>query len=660
MFNTGGGVSSVAARTRKRRTVTTDALPRTLAPALTSQRAWDPRSLLPLVILIVGGVAYANSFQGSFVLDDNLHLGKARITELSWDSIGGRRPLVDLTLALDHRRAAGDTLDPGPFHLTNLCVHLLAGLVLFGLVRRTLLTSYMPRRLRGVAPWLALVVATVWVVHPLQTQSVTYIIQRAESMMGLFYLLTLYAVVRGHDSRHSAIWYGGAIVACAMGMACKGVMVTAPLVVLLFDYAFLSRSPLEALRRRWWLYAGLASTWLVLVAVGVAGGVMSPSHRGGSTVGFSYKGISPLEYLLTQAGVLVHYLGLCLWPSPLVLDYGWPAARTAGQVVLPGLIVACALLGTLWALIRKPAIGFAAAWFLVILAPTSSVVPIKDPAFVHRLYLPLAGVVTLLVIGGYSVILAMARGGLAAVRRRVIVSFLAVAAVAALTGRTIARNRDFATDKGMWEEVVARRPEHGRAHLGWGRAIFEEGENARRAGDEALAAAKFATAEQAFRNAVRLTPGYGDAHYNLGNALSETGKPDEAVEAYRRAVAINPRHTRAHYNLANALKKLERYPEAIAAYRAAAALDPRHFKSRINLGNTLKLTGKLDEAVAAYHESLRINPNYANTHANLGDAYRKQGRLEEATVELEEALRLDPSHKTARRVLDRVMAELGG
>ena len=622
----------------------------------------DGRALLPLVILFIGGIAFANSFQGAFVLDDNQHLGKERITHLSWDSIGGRRPVVDLTLAFDYQRGAGAgaSVSPWPFHQTNLCVHLLAGLVLYGLVRRTLLLDPSARRLGGAAPWLALVVALVWVVHPIQTQGVTYIIQRAESMMGLFYLLTLYAVVRGHESRRAAIWYAAAIVACALGMACKAVMVTAPLVVLLFDYAFLSRVPAATPRRRWWLYGGLAATWLVLVVVGVAGGVMDSGYRRGATVGFSFKGISPIEYLMTQAGVLAHYLGLCLWPSPLVLDYGWPAARTAGQVLLPGLVVAGALSGTIWALIRKPAIGFAAAWFFVILAPTSSVVPIKDPAFVHRLYLPLAGVVALVVIGGYSLIRALGRRGVAPARRVWPQAFLALTVVGALAGRTIARNRDFATDKGMWEQVVAYRPEHGRAHLGWGKAIFDEGENARRAGDEATAAAKFAEAERAFRNAVQFRPGYGDAHYNLGNALSETGKLDAAVEAYRQAIAINPRHARAQYNLANALKKLKRYPEAIVAYRAAADLDPTHFKARINLGNTLKQIGKLDEAVAAYRESLSINPNYANTHANLGDTYRQQGRLEEAIKELEEALRLDPGHKTAGKLLELVLRETGG
>src|SRR5690349_7290498 len=158
-------------------------------------------------------------------------------------------------------------LNTWSYHLTNLVIHVSAALVMFGILRRTLQGA----RLRGEygtqANGLAAAVAVCWAVHPLQTESVTYIIQRMESMMGLFLLLTLYCLIRGDDSPRRVGWYATAVVCSTLGMGSKETMVVAPIIVLLYDRIFLVASWRELCKKRSALYAGLAASWLVLISL---------------------------------------------------------------------------------------------------------------------------------------------------------------------------------------------------------------------------------------------------------------------------------------------------------------------------------------------------------------------------------------------------------
>ena len=304
--------------------------------------AWSrlqPQDVIPPLVLVVVGLAvYHNSFAGPFIFDDICSIPNNPHIRRLWPpwqafsppahcTIEGR-PLANFSLAVNY--ALGG-LDVRGYHAFNLAVHVLAALVLCGVVHRTLTGPRLQYADSSTTRWLALAAALVWMVHPLQTESVTYVVQRTESLMGLFYLLTLYCVIRGHGSVHRRGWYAAAVVASAMGMACKEVMITAPLVVLLYDRTFFSTSFREALRDRYRLYGGLASTWLVLAAAQKA-----TSHP---TAGFGLGHLTPWGYAMTQPGVILHYLRLALWPSPLVIDYyGWPIVRgiTPAALVVAG------------------------------------------------------------------------------------------------------------------------------------------------------------------------------------------------------------------------------------------------------------------------------------------------------------------------------------
>lgn len=594
--------------------------------------------LAGLVLALAVVAAYLTSFRGAWVFDD-LHaivenptirdLGRLdRVLSapgVEGGTIGGR-PVVNLTLALNY---AISGLQPGSYHAVNLLIHVLAALTLFGLVRRTLLR--LPRFAASALP-LALAIAGLWALHPLQTESVTYIVQRAESLMGLCFLLTLYCFVRSTDSPRPRGWQAAAFAACLAGMGCKEVMVAAPLLVLLHDRTFVAGSWRAAWRQRGRFHAALAGTWLLLAAL-----VAGTAGRGG-TAGFA-TGISGWNYALTQCTAVIRYLRLTLWPDPLVFDYGTPLARSLAEVAPEALLLLLLLGATAWALARKPAPGFAGAWFFLILAPSSSVVPVATQTMAeHRMYLPLAGALALLVLGVH-----------AAAGRRAGPAWLALALVAG--GLTARRNLAYQSETALWADTVAHRPENPRAHANLGIALAEAGRLPEAAArlEEAWrlqpdnAATRLNLCEVLTRldraaeavphgeAAVRLEPASAAARINLAGALARLGRTDEAIARYEEALRREPgspevpgRLAALHHALGNAAAQRGDFGEAIARYRRALAVAPGHLPARNNLANALLVSGRVDEAITIYRELLRLKPGDARVEENLAQALGMQ------------------------------------
>ena len=310
--------------------------------------------------------AYANSLSGPFVYDDkdsivdNLtlrHLWPLSdvLAPLSGGLTVSGRPVLNLSLALNF--AAGG-LDVRGYHAANILIHALACLTLFGLVRRTLVQPSLRDRFGAAALPVAFTVAALWALHPLQTEAVTYIVQRAESLMGLFYLLTLYGFVRSVDAPAPGRWQALSVAACLLGMATKENMVSAPVLVLLLDRAFVAGSFAEAWRRRRGFYAALAATWILL------GGLLASTggNRGGSA-GLGVD-ITWWAYALTQFPALVHYVRMSFWPTPLVFDYGTFWIGSLADVWPQACVVVALVAGTL---VRagggSPRSGFSAGGF---------------------------------------------------------------------------------------------------------------------------------------------------------------------------------------------------------------------------------------------------------------------------------------------------------
>jgi len=414
-------------------------------------------------------------------------------------------------------------------------------------------------------------------------------------------LLTLYCVIRGVESKRRAAWFSLAIVSCALGMGCKEVMAVAPVIVLCFDRAYLASSWREILQKRAALYGGLAATWLIIGFI-IATGPRSESV--GFSLGFSWH-----EYLLAQCRVLFRYLRLCVLPHPLVADYfEWPIG--SGERLLPWAMGA-ALLGaaTMWLFFRKPALGFLGVWLFVILAPTSSFVPItSELAAERRMYLPLAAVLVAVVLGAWWLLRKVfaEREGFPELLSKILFG----AALAACLGLTYLRNGDYAMEERLWFDTVEKFPNNPRAHNNLA-IVYAE----RRDFDAAMAH---------FERALELKPLYPDGLYNHGNALARMGKLDDAIAQFRLALRLRPNMATAHSNLGVALANSGSLAEALTHHEEAVRRLPNSARARFNRGETLLKMGARAEARESF---LRAEALATPPEASLAEQIRR--RLEE-------------------------------
>jgi tetratricopeptide (TPR) repeat protein len=529
------------------------------SPAQTP-RVWA----LALILAIAAIAAYSNSYRGTLIGDDDAAIARNEsIRSIGTafappaDTTVAGRPVANLTFAINYA-IAGGTGDLSGYHTVNLAIHVLAGLLLFGVVRRTLTSPALRARFGDVATPLAFAIGLIWIVHPLNTQAVTFVVQRVESLMGLFYLATLYCAIRAAETDHARpSWIAGAIIACALGMATKETMVGAPIVVAL--WLWICWPGTRVIGKPLRLLPGLALTWVIVIAIAMTA-VRSQS------AGFDVGGWTPLLYLRTQAGVIVHYLSLAFWPSPLVFQYGWlPAASWSAVLPQAALLVALGV-ATLIALVKRAPIGLLGAWFFLILAPSSSLLPVvTEVAAEHRLYLPLAAIVAAVVLA----VVALARRATVSGPVARATGWAAVILVAVLLGRaTYARNRVYERPEAMALDVVTSRPQNAQAQLAYG--IYLAGQK------------QFAAAESHLRAAASLPlPPSTDeatsrsvAHLYLGLALSSQKKFDDAAAELQQAIALRADSDRAYGPLAEAQLSLKRPRDAVATLELALGRRP--------------------------------------------------------------------------------------
>jgi protein O-mannosyl-transferase len=602
-----------------------------------------PSLVLSVLIVAAGLLAYANSFQGAFVLDDQASIvGNPSFMSLRplWKAMGSPknttvagRPVVSLTLAVDHvlgREAMSDVaslkgrmwvaLGNGQallargFHVTNLLIHLLAALTLFALVRRTLRQKRLAGRYGDASLLLAWAVALLWVVHPLHVVSVTYLSQRAESLMGLFYLLTLYCAVRGFERPGSRLWPVLSIAACLLGMGSKEVMASAPVAVLLYDRIFVSSSFREALRARRGFYAGLAATWILLLALVVSG----PRS---ASVGFGRPEMGVLGYVKFQFLAIFIYLRQAIWPQKLIFDYGQGPVPGLSQYALPMVVVILLVLATIVALLKRPAVGYAGACFLMILAPSSSILPIvTERISYHRMYLPLAALVAVVVVGAYELGRRVEGRG---VWRWAPGVMLTVLVVLGLGRATRDFNGIFRSEEAVWADVASKMPENERAQNNYGRLLADRG--------------RVSEAIPYFKRAADLKPDYSDPWNNLGVSALRQGNSEQAVSYFAKALEITPMHVAANMNMGDALMEVGRSGEAVPYYESALRghSDLPNVMSRLawilaaHPDPQVRNGGRAVEIAERLCATAPDNPGYLNT---LAAAYAEVGDWEAAVV----------------------------
>jgi tetratricopeptide (TPR) repeat protein len=506
------------------------------------------------VIVLAGVVAYSNSLSGVLVFDDEPALSQNPNLGSLWpltrslvappDTTLSGRPVATLTFALDHALTGGTLWG---YHATNLLIHVACSLLVFGLLRVTLRSPSLVERLGGQADVLAFFVALLFVVHPLQTGAVTYVIQRVEALMAFFYLATVYCAASSSRAggRDRVLWNIGAVMTCALGMGTKEVMFTAPLMVALWDWLFAR----EGMRLRRPLYVGLFATWVIVAS-------LQAGNPRGASVGFGYAEWPWWRYLLTQSEVILHYVRLAVFPTTLVLDYDWPPIAAGPRAIASAGIVSALLVATIFGVVRRHPLSFAGAWFFLILAPTSSILPIvTEVAAEHRMYLPLAAVLALPVLSVFAFGRSAFRSDRAGAMARGAGVAVMSALVLILAAMTYRRNLDYQSYDRIWSDTIAKRPENARARNNYATYLLTKD--------------RYAEAEVHLRAAVRNRPGFPEAQANLGVALAAQGNLAEGVESLERALKLRPDYAEAHRNLGEAYAMQGRLGDAARHYLEA-------------------------------------------------------------------------------------------
>ncbi len=573
------------------------------------------------IVLLAGSVwlVYGRAVDCPFIFDDKASVSDnpsiVRLWPLWGDSehpgplnppsetTTSGRPLVNLSFALNYHFGR---LDPVGYRLFNIAVHALSALLLLAIVSRTLGLQYFEGRFDRAKGLLALAAALLWAVHPLQTETVVYITQRTELLMGFFYLATLSGSLRYWAAASPVARVGWLILStltCLAGAACKEVMVTAPVVVLLFERTFVCGSFRRAIERSWPLYVGLFLSWGLLLWLNIG----APRSQ---SAGF-HLGVPAFAWWFTQAKVLWLYLKLAVWPWPLSIHYGMPYLSTFAAV-WPWLLLTTALaIATLILLWRRSAVGFVGACFFLILSPTFVVPIITEIAVERRMYLPLAPLVVLAVVAGYRLMRGFGRRREAAENRasylRRFAAFAGAVLILALVFSLVSIRRLAAFDDAatLWQDTLALNPDDSEAHVNFAALLNDR--------------AQWQQAVDHSQQALRLDPRNSRAHVNLGVALANTGQMQPAVEQFQEAIRWKPDNAEAHNNLGNAFLHLGHEQQAIDEYRAALRLKPGYTDACSNLGIALRRPVSCSwrsNASSARSDSSRTMPSCTSTTAS--------------------------------------------
>jgi tetratricopeptide (TPR) repeat protein len=600
-----------------------------------------------MIILFFSAIAfatYSNTLDAPFVLDDLKKIEKnpyIRIHQLAPREIiraglksSKTRPIAFMTFALNY---GFDQYDVFGYHIVNIVIHVLSGFFLYLFVATTLKLPAIESRYRQ-PNLIAFVAALIWLVHPIQTQSVTYIIQRINSLAALFFVLSFYLFVRGRLAGQPAkkwSWFGGAALSWVLALGCKQNAASLPVIIFFYEWYFF-----QDLSPKWF-----KSSLKYIIAVAVIFAAVAFLYLGTDPVGkisrlrdFSHGEFTLAERVLTQSRVVVYYLSLIFFPHPsrLNLDYDFPLSHSLfnPMTTLFSLILIIGLVALAVYLAKKERlISFCILWFFGNLVIESSIIPLAI-IFEHRTYLPsmMVCLVPVLLADRFVRIDWLKIG-------------LACMLVVVFSFWTFQRNEVWENQFSLWSDVVKKSPNKARPQLNLGISLSELGKT-----DGAITH---------YNKALLINPRYAKAHFNLGVALERQGKTVEAEKHYDEAIKNDPNYIEAHNNLGLLLSKTGRIEEALQHYRRILSVNPEYAQAYLNLGVALAESGKSTHAITRFEQALKIDPNFADAHYNLAVVLEKQGKMKEAIDHYSAALEQNPDKAEAHFNLGNIFFKQG-
>jgi tetratricopeptide (TPR) repeat protein len=573
---------------------------------------WDQRWLVPVVCLVLAAITFAvfgQTLTHEFVnFDDKAYVYENPVVAqgltfkgVVWAfscHVDNWHPLTWLSHMLDCQLYG---LHPGGHHLTNVILHTATVILLFLVLRR----------MTG-ALWRSAFVAAVFAIHPLRVESVAWVAERKDVLSGLFFMLTIGAYVRYARRPWSLARYGLVVLLFAMGLMCKPMLVTLPVVLLLLDYW-----PLQRVEPR--KLSGLVVEKLPLLALSAASCVVTllAQDRALQSTGSCSM---PMRFANALVTCLV-YPGQMVWPAGLAVFYPYPKdGLPRWEWMLAGTLLASLSAVAVWQRRKQPWLLMGWLWYLVMLLPVVGIIQVGGQAHADRYtYLPQIGI--------YVAVTWMAAGWR---MNRVALEGLMAGAVGVLMVCAWKQTAYWQDSETLWTHTLICTTDNSVAHFGFGVVLNQKGR-----GDEAIAQ---------YQEALRIDPEYVDAHINLGGALLRAGRQDEAISHFQNALQIKPDNAEAHNNFGIALREKGRVGEAITQYQIALQINPGYAEAQFNLGNALGQDGRLDDAISHYQEALRIKPGYMDAQFNLGNALLQKGIADEAVAHLQTALKINPNN----------------
>ena len=613
----------------------------------------------PLLILLLAAAVfavYSNILHAPFVFDDRMYIvenGEIRGLSGLWPP-SGTRYVAYLSFALNYTLGG---LNPFGYHLVNIVIHIFNSILVYALVALTFRTPVLKESAaaRPNLPFFACALSVfIFALHPVQTESITYITQRFASLAALFYLLSLALFIKWRvgqsESKGGYGVYALSLVSAIFAMKTKEISFTLPFVILFYDLAFFNVKPRERA-------LGLAPFLLTLLIIPLA--ILFP---GAAASGIDEKirraqldellNFSRYEYLLTQFRVITTYIKLTLLPAGQNLIYDYRVSRSVFEpaVIASFIFLLSIFSSAVYIFFRSRKAGNAygmlagagVLWFFIALSIESSIIPIRDVIFEHRLYLPLAGA-ALSISAIFLFAADFAQRKTAAASKAF--AFIALAIVAALGAAGHDRNLLWKEPVKLYEDIVRKSPQRASVHFDLGKLYKDAGR-----GDDAV---------REYKKAIALDPDYAAPHTNLGNLYLDNGLSGLAMEEYRAALRIKPSDVNAHYNFGRAYSALSMNNEALNEFWQVLSLDPEHVEAHNHIGNIFLGAGKLDIAEKEYMTALRLRPDYALGHNNLGNVHYLAGRLDLAEDEYKSAIKLDPRSDEARHNLGVVLLKKG-
>ncbi len=557
-------------------------------------------SLAGLTVFLVF-LIYSSNLAGPFVFDDGSNIKNnpaIRLTQLSWSGLKDaasksplpNRPLAYISFALNYYFHSYHTVG---FRLVNILIHMSAGGFLFLFIKTTLGLPALQSRF-GNSRWLPYIAVLIWLIHPLHIQSVTYIVQRMNSMASMFYILAMLCYTRARLTQSPTIkWLLAA--ACLMSgilaLGTKETAATLPCFILLYEWFFFQDLSREWLKRH---LPFLIGVFILLIGVSLIYLDGHPFERILSQ--YELRNFTLTQRVFTEFRVVILYLSLLIYPHPnrLNLDYDFPLSHSLIDP-LTTLLALVAIIGLLawsfWLAKKDRLLSFCLLWYFGNLVIESSIIGLEI-VFEHRTYLPSMMIILIAVILADRYL-----------RFKVLKIVTIFAIILVFSAWTHERNTLWSNAVSLWSDVVEKSPQKARPHNNLGNALKRQG--------------KIEEAIVHFNKALQINPGYAKAYNNLGTALASQGKTEEAVKHFGIALYINPGYAAAHSNIGVALASQDELEKAIVHFRAALRLKPDYAQVHSNLGAALVRQRKLQEALEHFHTALRLKPGDVQTYNNL-------------------------------------------